>query len=634
VTIAGPVSALGSQFDGGYPFWNREFYVPRLVASDAVGIVGSNGNAYTLTFGAPVQDPILHLGSLASTLAFPAGTVITKVSGQDTLTVTGSSVSGVARNLDETDSTDSNGTVRIQGLIGSISFSATPTFNGGTTNDGIYLQVGTAITAPGTAISLTPAEPTARGAYEGSARVQVSSTGDATKGSLETRCVLDPAAAPTRFDDLPAGCPYLQGADVTGVGTHIVYAATRDYTGNADAPVSRAFRVVAAPDTVITAAPAAASWDNAPQFSFTSTIADSTFECQFDAGTWTPCGVPYALTRVASGGHVFKVRAVSPDGVKDATPAEHAFVVNHKITVRPECQVKPVYWRLIMIGRNVPDRYACAIGTLGSGGCPSESVCVSKREVCPRGARCTVTTKLSWFDADERVNWGPIATARLGTIRRAAVSYGGRVSENLPSASRSCRTGYDGDRCYAQARLTVLGDGSPMFSGCEIDLVPGGGLLGETQFRSDSVRRIECDAEWRVEPSPSYSAVATGPAVQVQLPSAGVLLAVTSLRFKASQASAVAAAAPKIESVRTTVPRAGVVTLRPKLNTEAKRLLARRRKLPVTVRLTFTPTAGAPVTTTQHVTLTPQPASRTALCKKLRKTKRLRKLRCGTRAAV
>ena len=68
--------------------------------------------SYTLSFGAPVSDPELEIGSLGSRLDFPAGTVINRISGQAGFTVSGSTITGAPTNTLGPDGiNDSNGTV-------------------------------------------------------------------------------------------------------------------------------------------------------------------------------------------------------------------------------------------------------------------------------------------------------------------------------------------------------------------------------------------------------------------------------------------------------------------------------------------------------------------------------------------
>ncbi len=145
-----PVSLSGSSVaatpttvvDGTSTVFSSSSFSPPLATSDAVYFGGLAGNSYTVTFGAPTRDPVLHVANLASTLAFPAGTTITKLSGEDTFTVADSSVVGTLAG-----STDASGTVVLSGVFESISFTTTPVYAGGA-EDGIYLQVGAAPEPP------------------------------------------------------------------------------------------------------------------------------------------------------------------------------------------------------------------------------------------------------------------------------------------------------------------------------------------------------------------------------------------------------------------------------------------------------------------------------------------------------
>jgi hypothetical protein len=123
----------GSVIDGSQTVFNRPEFTPSLPTSDAIHFVGKTGHAYTLQFGTQVTDPILHIGSLASTLHFPTDIQITRLSGDAQFSVSGSDVVG---NF-EGPTDDGNGTVRLSGTFTSITF--TTTFAG---TDGIFLQVG------------------------------------------------------------------------------------------------------------------------------------------------------------------------------------------------------------------------------------------------------------------------------------------------------------------------------------------------------------------------------------------------------------------------------------------------------------------------------------------------------------
>jgi hypothetical protein len=125
----------GSTVDGTSTTFNEPYFSPPLTTSDAIEFRGeTTGYSYTLQFGAPTTDLVLHLDSLASTLEFPAGTQITKVSGESTFTVSGNTVAGVADGPGD----DASGTVTLSGSFQSVPFTAT--YPPGL--DGIYVQVG------------------------------------------------------------------------------------------------------------------------------------------------------------------------------------------------------------------------------------------------------------------------------------------------------------------------------------------------------------------------------------------------------------------------------------------------------------------------------------------------------------
>jgi hypothetical protein len=137
VTLAGQLLGAGSVVDGSFPLFNSPAFSPALPNSDAVNIVALDGNKFTLVFTAPVKDPVFHFASFGSILSFLNATTVQKLSGDDTFTVSGATVTGVPKAQ-----TDSNGTVRVIGVFRSLVFSATNNFVGGSNADGIYLQIG------------------------------------------------------------------------------------------------------------------------------------------------------------------------------------------------------------------------------------------------------------------------------------------------------------------------------------------------------------------------------------------------------------------------------------------------------------------------------------------------------------
>jgi FG-GAP repeat protein len=105
---------------------------------------------------------------------------------------------------------------------------------------------------PTVAIALNPATPDgSNGWWRNPVRVTVTGTAAPGGPTPAVRCVLDPAVAPTSFDQLPATCPYLGGgALVSTDGQHTLYAAAGDSTGSTSSVQSASFRVDRTPPTL------------------------------------------------------------------------------------------------------------------------------------------------------------------------------------------------------------------------------------------------------------------------------------------------------------------------------------------------------------------------------------------------
>lgn len=116
-------------------------FAPPLEASDGLEFrarkLPDPTPTYSITFSAPVLNPVLHIASNASTLTF-IGATPTRISGDSRLGVTGNQVTGSDYN--SPNGTDANGTVRFWGVFTSLTFTAQ--YSGTGTEDGITLQVG------------------------------------------------------------------------------------------------------------------------------------------------------------------------------------------------------------------------------------------------------------------------------------------------------------------------------------------------------------------------------------------------------------------------------------------------------------------------------------------------------------
>ena len=159
-----PVSVV----DGHWTFFAGPDFTPALGPTDMIQIGASSpAESYTLSFGNPVTDPVIEIGSLGSRLDFPSGTQITKISGQSGFTVSGSSIVGAPSNMLGPDGVgDSNGTVQLTGTFTSISFTAFYTLS---SEDGVLLQVGASPPPPSPPPAPPPPTTTPSGGAGGSA---------------------------------------------------------------------------------------------------------------------------------------------------------------------------------------------------------------------------------------------------------------------------------------------------------------------------------------------------------------------------------------------------------------------------------------------------------------------------------
>ena len=165
---------------------------------------------------------------------------------------------------------------------------------------------------PETSIDSGPSDPTA-------ATGATFAFGSNEPGGLE--CRLDGGAW--------APCSSPESYEGLAEGAHTFEARAVDAAGNTDASPAVWTWVVdlTAPETTIDSGPADPTTETDATFTFSADDASATFECRLDGGAWTACASPEAVTGLASGAHVFEVRAVDPAGNADAAPAAHAWTV-------------------------------------------------------------------------------------------------------------------------------------------------------------------------------------------------------------------------------------------------------------------------------------------------------------------
>ncbi|MCX4907577.1 hypothetical protein [Streptomyces sp. NBC_00878] len=142
VTVTGLTGTLGAvDINGEHTEFGTTLYTPQLPTSDSVELRSRKDDTeFKIDFGAKVQDAILHLGSLASTMTFEAGTTITRISGDADFKVPQNNT--VTGKFKEGPPTDSNGTIHISKSdpFSSITFKLRLNYDG--TEEGVYLQFG------------------------------------------------------------------------------------------------------------------------------------------------------------------------------------------------------------------------------------------------------------------------------------------------------------------------------------------------------------------------------------------------------------------------------------------------------------------------------------------------------------
>ena len=111
-------------------------------------------------------------------------------------------------------------------------------------------------------------------------------------------------------------------------GTYTARADQSDSAGNTGYSVKRTFTIdTTPPDTTITGGPAASTGSTSATFSFTSSKANSTFQCRLDGAAWTDCSSPQTYAGLAAGQHTFDVRATDAYGNVDPTPATSSWTI-------------------------------------------------------------------------------------------------------------------------------------------------------------------------------------------------------------------------------------------------------------------------------------------------------------------
>jgi hypothetical protein len=119
--------------DGSTARFSGAEFSPRTAKSDAIYLqIAGVRQRYTFSFSAPIRDPILHFSNMSS-LAVLDTTNATRLSGNSAISVDRGVVAGVYDGV----SRQGEGSVRLNGVFSTVSFTASYAYN----NDGIWVQI-------------------------------------------------------------------------------------------------------------------------------------------------------------------------------------------------------------------------------------------------------------------------------------------------------------------------------------------------------------------------------------------------------------------------------------------------------------------------------------------------------------
>ncbi|HEX7255365.1 MAG TPA: right-handed parallel beta-helix repeat-containing protein [Gaiellaceae bacterium] len=178
--------------------------------------------------------------------------------------------------------------------------------------------------APETTITGQPDSPTPSAA----ASFGFTGSDDTTAAaSLSFQCSLDGAAF--------AACSSPKDYSGLAAGSHTFQVRAIDAAGNVDAsPASYTWTVLdtTAPETTITAQPAASTGSTSASFEFTGSdnvtpAASLSFECSLDGAAFAACTSPKPYSGLSVGSHTFQVRATDAAGNVDSSPASYSWTV-------------------------------------------------------------------------------------------------------------------------------------------------------------------------------------------------------------------------------------------------------------------------------------------------------------------
>ncbi|WP_307609192.1 phytase [Pseudarthrobacter sp. W1I19] len=254
--------------------------------------------------------------------AIPAGNGIDAVTGMDGIDVTNFGVGGpFPQGFFVTQDTANEQRQNFKAVPWqSIAAAYSPALLVDAAYDPRKIGAGTATpTPPDTTITSKPANPTT------STSAQFSFT--STSASATFACALDTTSftncvTPVSYSGLASGTHTFQvrASDQNGVdATPAAYTWT---VGTTPPPTD-----TTPPETAISSGPPATTTSTSASFAFTSSEANSTFQCSLDGAPSAACTSPQTYTGLSTASHTFAVAATDAAGNADATPAIQTWTV-------------------------------------------------------------------------------------------------------------------------------------------------------------------------------------------------------------------------------------------------------------------------------------------------------------------